>query len=59
MTDGESGRRLATVEQMLVHVDTAAGRAAPIGPEVAAALTAVAEAHRSIAPPIRPVMEVV
>ncbi len=59
MTDGESGRRLATVEQMLVHVDTAAGRAAPIGPDVAAALAAVAEAHRSIEPPIRPVMEVV
>jgi hypothetical protein len=36
---------LCTVEQMLVHVDMAAGRSAPILPHVAAALQAIAEAH--------------
>ena len=52
MRHGSSGELLCTTEQMLVHVDTAAGRSAPIRPGPAAALAAVAEAHASLpAPP--------
>ena len=52
MLDGASAARLSAVEQMLVHVDTAAGRSAPILPDVAAALAAIATAHESLpAPP--------
>ena len=52
MTHGDTGARLATVEQMLVHVDMAAGRSTPILPDVAAALDAVAAAHAAL--PIPP-----
>jgi carnitine 3-dehydrogenase len=45
MLHGETGALLCTAEQMLVHVDMAAGRSAPILPHVAAALTAIAAAH--------------
>lgn len=51
MYHGETGERLATGEQLLVHVDTAAGRSAPILPEVARALDAVLEAHRGLPAP--------
>ena len=52
MHHGSSGELLCTTEQMLVHVDTAAGRSAPIRPGPAAALAAVAEAHARLpAPP--------
>ena len=51
MTHGESGKRLASVEQMLVHVDMAAGRSAPILPDVAAALDSIAAAHASLPHP--------
>jgi carnitine 3-dehydrogenase len=47
------GDELATVEQMLVHVDTSAGRAAPAKPEVLARVLALAEAHRSLDRPER------
>jgi carnitine 3-dehydrogenase len=39
---------LATVEQMLLHVDTQAGRAAPARPEVIARVRALAEAHAEL-----------
>ena len=43
---------LCTGEQMLVHVDTAAGRSAPVLPGPAAAVSAVTAAHASMpAPP--------
>lgn len=48
MYHGESGDRLSTSEQLLVHVDMAAQRSAPILPEVAAALVAVRASHASM-----------
>jgi carnitine 3-dehydrogenase len=52
MFHGVDGGLLCTAEQMLVHVDMNAGRSAPILPDVAAALAAIAEAHSSLpAPP--------
>jgi acyl-CoA thioesterase FadM len=42
---------ICTVEQMLVHVDMHAGRSAPILSSVAEALTAIADAHRSLTVP--------
>lgn len=49
---GRTGDTVATCEQMLVHVDTNAGRSSPILPDVAAALTAIARSHESLpAPP--------
>jgi len=44
-----AGELLATAEQMLVHVDTNAGRSAPIHPAVRAALDAVVASHRYLA----------
>ncbi len=41
---------LATTEQMLVHVDMAAGRSMAILPEVQAALIAIAAAHSTLPP---------
>lgn len=48
MHHGEGGSLLSTIEQMLVHVDLHTGRSAPIVAEVAAALAAIADAHRSL-----------
>ena len=48
MLHGDTGALLCTAEQMLVHVDMAAGRSAPILPGVAAALAAIAEAHAGL-----------
>ncbi len=45
MMHGVDGGLLCTAEQMLVHVDMRAGRSAPILPDVAAALQAIAAAH--------------
>lgn len=45
MTHGGEGRVLCTTEQLLVHVDMAAARAAPITPAVRAALAAIVAAH--------------
>jgi carnitine 3-dehydrogenase len=42
---------VATAEQMLVHVDSAAAKASPMPPELSAALTALAEAHRGLDKP--------
>ena len=44
---------LATVEQMLLHVDTKAGRAAPAKPDVLARVRRIAEAHESLPAPDR------
>jgi len=44
---------LATVEQMLLHVDTAAGRAAPASSEVLARVLALADAQRALEQPDR------
>ena len=51
MLDGASATPLSVVEQMLVHVDTAAGRSAPILPDVAGALAAIADAHAGLPVP--------
>ena len=48
---GRSGGELATAEHMLLHVDTAAGRAAPAAPEVLARLCEIADAQAPLGPP--------
>ncbi len=47
----ESGELLCTTEQMLLHVDTGSERTAPILAHPAAALAAIAGAHRSLPKP--------
>lgn len=42
---------VATLEQMLLHVDMKAGRACPAAPEVLARLTPIARAHADLARP--------
>jgi carnitine 3-dehydrogenase len=44
---------LATAEQMLLHVDTRAGRAAPAGPQLLARIARIAEAHAALPRPDR------
>ncbi len=51
MYHGRDGTLLATGEQMLLHVDMKASRAAPIGPEVFAALQAIRDAHKDLPKP--------
>jgi carnitine 3-dehydrogenase / betainyl-CoA thioesterase len=48
---GAGGDTLATAEQMLVHVDTTAGRASPWLEPVAGRLAAAADAHQAFAAP--------
>lgn len=48
---GDNDGLLATVEQMLVHVDMRAGRSSEILPNVAAALQAIAAAHSGLPVP--------
>ena len=48
MRDGEL---LATAEQMLLHVDSAQGRASPAPPDVLSRVHALSAAHSSLAPP--------
>ena len=43
--------RLATCEQMLVHVDSKAAKSAPIPDSVAAALTAIKQSHSKLPTP--------
>lgn len=45
------GNAVATLEQMLVHVDAAAGRASPADPAVLARLRPLAEAHATLPRP--------
>lgn len=51
MLHGTDGGLLCTAEQMLVHVDMRSGRSAPILPDVAAALRAIAASHASLPVP--------
>ncbi len=51
MLHGDTEATLCTVEQMLVHVDVAAGRSVAILPAVAAALVAIAAAHAAFPTP--------
>lgn len=48
---GERGAELATAEHMLLHVDTAAGRASPTAPEVAARIEEIARAQAPLGTP--------
>lgn len=48
---GERGTELATAEHMLLHVDTAAGRAAPAAPEVLARIEAIVHAQAPLGAP--------
>ncbi len=45
------GQVVATLEQMLLHVDMNAGRACPAAPDVLARLMPIAEAHRALPRP--------
>jgi carnitine 3-dehydrogenase len=45
------GKPVATLEQMLLHVDMAAGRACPAAPEVLERLMPIAEAHAALPRP--------
>lgn len=45
------GRNVASLEQMLLHVDAKAGRAAPAGPAILARLRPIAAAHAMIPRP--------
>jgi carnitine 3-dehydrogenase len=47
------GEEIATAEQMLLHVDTRAGRAVPAEGEMLAAVTALAAQHAGLARPAR------
>ena len=49
--EGGRGTELATSEHMLLHVDTAAGRAAPAAPEVLARLREIARAQAPLGAP--------
>ncbi|MDE3079997.1 MAG: carnitine 3-dehydrogenase [Paracoccaceae bacterium] len=46
-----AGEDVATAEQMLLHVDMAAGRTCPAAPEVLARLMPIAEAHKALPRP--------
>ncbi|MFC2968831.1 carnitine 3-dehydrogenase [Acidimangrovimonas pyrenivorans] len=48
LRDGEA---VATLEQILVHVDSAAGRACPARPEIMDRLRPIAEAHKALPRP--------
>ncbi len=56
ITHAADQRRLATVEQMLLHVDTTAGRSAPVPPAVHQAVQAVVAAHARLESPATPTM---
>ena len=51
MHNAETGELLATGEQMLVHVDMAAGRSAPMPPELQARVQAILAAHATLPRP--------
>jgi carnitine 3-dehydrogenase len=53
MTGGGDGSVLATAEQMLLHVDTALGRAAPAGGELRARVREMAARHADLPSPDR------
>lgn len=49
--DATTGEVLATGEQMLLHVDSKAGKAVPASPEILVEAKAIAEAHASLPAP--------
>jgi carnitine 3-dehydrogenase / betainyl-CoA thioesterase len=49
----DDGALLATAEQMLLHVDTRAGRAAPAAPELLARVAGIAATHAALPRPER------
>jgi acyl-CoA thioester hydrolase len=51
MRHGETGDLLATAEQMLVHVDMAAGRSSDMPSEVASRIAAIRETHAALPTP--------
>ena len=51
MVHGEDGGLLATTEQMLLHVESAGPRVAPIDPEVHRAFSAIMAAHAALPRP--------
>ncbi|HET8599915.1 MAG TPA: thioesterase family protein [Segeticoccus sp.] len=51
MRHGGDQRLLATAEQLLVHVDTQASRSAPLPPEIAGHVAAVARRHAALPVP--------
>jgi carnitine 3-dehydrogenase len=51
MLHGGTGARMATTEQMLVHVDTGAGGSSPISAGPSQALAAILSSHRSLPVP--------
>ena len=51
MYHGETGKRLSTTEQMLVHVDMNSGKSSEILPQVAAALQAIYAVHKEVPTP--------
>jgi acyl-CoA thioester hydrolase len=48
---GDTGAVLATAEQLLLHVDLAAGRAAPFPAEIAGRLAQIRDAHAALPRP--------
>lgn len=58
MCHGATGSVLCTNEQLLLHVDTAAGRSSPIAPLPLAALAGIAAAHDRMPRPERAVLRV-
>jgi len=51
MYRGRDDRQIATAEQLYLHVDTAAGKAAPVDPAVRAKLQSMHEAQKSLPAP--------
>jgi hypothetical protein len=51
MHNAETGELLATGEQMLVHVDMAAGRSTPMPPALSSRVQAVLAAHADLPRP--------
>lgn len=51
MRHGDSGALLATAEQLLLHVDTRAGRVTPLPPYLRERLTAIHSAHAALPRP--------
>ena len=51
MHRGRDDKQIATAEQMYLHVDTAAAKAAPADSKVRAKLEAIRDAHAGLPPP--------
>src|ERR1700704_700282 len=48
---GRDDKQIATAEQMYLHVDTAAAKAAPVDPKIRAKLESMSGPHAGLAPP--------